>query len=161
MINLKNYIIESIFDIEDNIDNMEYEIFQPLRSPLTFLDTYEKLDNHFKKKKWLVGSQKIEKGKVYLVFDRTKYDYYGQYPYFEYSVSLCIPRSSFWEAYSIKKYEFVNYKYNLPKKVDDKKILFTENHAFFSSQFKKSQFASQTIYELPDTYISALNLFKE
>ena len=30
MKNLKNYIIESIFDIEDNIDNMEYEIFQPL-----------------------------------------------------------------------------------------------------------------------------------
>ena len=161
MINLKNYIIESIFDIEDNIDNMEYEIFQPLRSPSTFLDTYEKLDNHFKKKKWLVGSQKVEVGKVYIVFNRTERNYPGQYPYFDYSVSLCIPRSSFWEAYSIKKYEFVNSKYNLPKNVNDKKILFTENHAFFPSQFKKSKFTLQTIYELPDSYKGIINMFKK
>ena len=49
MKNLKEYIIESIFDIEDNIDNMEYEIFQPLRSPSTFLDSYKGIINMFKK----------------------------------------------------------------------------------------------------------------
>ena len=58
-------LYESLFDIDDNIDNMEYEIFQPLRSPLTFLDTYERLCKHFQKKRWLVGPQKVEKGKVY------------------------------------------------------------------------------------------------
>lgn len=154
-------LYESLFDIDDNIDNMEYEIFQPLRSPLTFLDTYEKLDNHFKKKKWLVGPQKVEEGKVYLVFNRTEYDYPGQTPYFDYSVSLCIPRSSFWEAYSIEKYEFVNSKYNLPKTVDDKRIRFMENHAFFLHYFKKRKFASQTIYELPDSYKGIINMFKK
>lgn len=154
-------LYESIFDIDDNIDNMNYEIFQPLRSPSTFLDTYEKLDNHFKKKKWLVGPQKVEKGKVYLVFNRTEYSYYGQYPYFNYSVILCIPTSSFWEDYSIEKYEFVNSKYNFPKTVDDKRIRFMENHAFFPSQFKKSKLASQTIYELPDSYKSIINMFKK
>lgn len=154
-------LYESLFDIDDNIDNMDYEIFQPLRSPSTFLDNYEKLDKYFKKKKWLVGPQKVEKGKVYLVFNRTEYDYHGQYPYFNYRVILCIPTSSFWDAYSIEKYEFVNSKYNLPKTVDDKRIRFMENHAFFRSLFKKSKFATQTIYELPDSYKGIINMFKK
>lgn len=49
-------LYESLFDIDDNINNMEYEIFQPLRSPLTFLDTYERLCKHFQKKKMASGS---------------------------------------------------------------------------------------------------------
>lgn len=154
-------LYESLFDIDDNIDNMDYEIFQPLRSPDTFLNAYKKIDNHFKKKKLLVGPQKVEKGKVYLVFNRIEYDYHGQTPYFNYSVILCIPRSSFWEAYSIEKYEFINSKYDLPKTVDDKRIRFMENHAFFLHHFKKSKFATQTIYELPDSYKSIINMFKK
>ena len=76
-------------------------------------------------------------------------------------MSLCIPRSGFWEAYSIEKYEFVNSKYNLPKTVDDKRIRFMENHAFFQPLFNKRKYASQTIYELPDSYKSIINMFKK
>ena len=49
MINLKNYIIESLFDVNDNTYNMEYEIFQLFISSSTFLDSYKGIINMFKK----------------------------------------------------------------------------------------------------------------
>lgn len=160
MKNLKEYIIEGIFDIDDNIDNMEYEIFQPLRSPLTFLDTYERLCKHLQKKKWLVGPRKVQPGHIYILFNRHEFDYPMEHPYFTYRISLCIPYGRVWSVYHIRKNEYVNSTYKLPKVANDKDVLYATSHES-SSFFKKQRFDSQFIFELPDSYKSIINMFKK
>ena len=160
MKNLKEYINEGIFDVDDNIDNMEYEIFQPLRSPLTFLDTYERLCKHFQKKRWLVGPQKVQVGNIYILFNRHEFNYPMEYPYFTYRVSLCIPNGDRWDVYHIRKNEFVNSTYNLPKIANDKTVMYaiSKEHSNF---FKKQRFDTQFIFELPDSYKGVINMFKK
>lgn len=160
MKNLKEYINEGIFDVDDNIDNMEYEIFQPLRSPLTFLDTYERLCKHFQKKRWLVGPQKVQVGNIYILFNRHELNYPSEYPYFVYRISLCIPNGSIWNVYHIRKNEFVNSTYNLPKKANDKTVMYavSKEHSNF---FKKQRFDTQFIFKLPDDYQAVEDIFKK
>ena len=160
MKNLKEYIIEGIFDIEDNIDNMEYEIFQPLKSPLTFLDTYERLCKHFQKKKWLVEPQKVQAGNIYILFNRCEFNYPMEYPYFTYRVSLCIPNGDIWDVYHIRKNEFVNSTYNLPKIANDKTVFYaiSKEHSIF---FKKQRFDTKFIFKLPDSYKGIISMFKK
>ena len=153
-------LYESIFDIDDNIDNVDLSLFQPLGSRVTFLKTYENLDKYFKKKKWLVGPQKVKEGKVYLVFNRTEKSYPNSWPYFVYSVYLCIPDENTWWAYSISKKEYVNSKYNLPKGNIDMYISYFKE-PFFKENFKKARFDTRTIYELPDEYKNVLSVFQQ
>lgn len=153
-------LYESIFDVEDNIDNMEYEIFQPLRSPSTFLDTYERLYKHFQKKKLLVGPQKVQPGHIYILFNRHEFNYPMEYPYFTYRISLCIPYSSMWNVYHMRKNEYVKSIYKLPKRANDKDVLYAISQES-SGFFKKQRFDSQFIFELPDSYKSIINMFKK
>ena len=160
MKNLKEYIIEGIFDIEDNIDNVDLSIFQPLRSPNTFLNAYERLCKHFQKKKWLVGPQKVHAGSVYILFNRHEFNYPMEYPYFTYRVSLCVPNGDRWDVYHIRKNEFVNSTYNLPKKANDKTVMYAVSKEP-SNFFKKQRFDTQFIFELPDSYRGIINMFKK